>query len=137
MVIVAVGTDVVEVARLAARLERHPGLQDRLFTTRERELCAGRPRSLAARLAAKEAVLKALGSALAHGPQRSPAAPPTGWRLTDIEVSTPPGAVPGLRLQGVTAQVAQAAGVRHWHLSLSHEGALALAFVVAEGDAPR
>ena len=133
----AVGTDIVEVKRLRSRLERHPGLQSRLFTARERELCAGRPRSLAARLAAKEAVLKALGSTLAHGPQRSPAAPPTGWRLTDIEVSTPPGAVPRLRLQGVTAQVAQAVGVRRWHLSLSHDGALALAFVVAEDGGSR
>ncbi|SPT52872.1 Holo-[acyl-carrier-protein] synthase [Actinomyces bovis] len=155
-VIVAIGTDLVEVARLQARLMRLPALAARLFTARERELCAHRAESLAARLAAKEAVLKALGSALAAASlgavAANPAAAPSGasvmglpaglpraiptephsWRLTDIEVSTAPGCAPLLQLHGAVAQLAADLGIRRWHLSLAHDGGAALAYVVAE-----
>lgn len=129
----AVGTDVVEVERLRARLAKTPALATRLFTPRERELCPSHlPQSLAARLAAKEAVLKALGSALTATPPALTPEPPA-WRLTDIEVPAPPGTPPVLALHGPTARLADALGIRRWHLSLAHDGGLALAFVVAEG----
>ena len=78
----AIGTDVVEVARLRGYLARVGRLGERLFTPAERQACAGRTESLAARLAAKEAVLKALGAAL----EACGAPPPTGWRYRDVEV---------------------------------------------------
>ena len=72
----------VDVARLAARLKAAPGLGRRLLTDAEAAACGGRARAVAARLAAKEAVLKALGSALADAGLAAPA----GWRYRDIEV---------------------------------------------------
>ncbi|WP_196717334.1 holo-ACP synthase [Actinomyces trachealis] len=131
----AIGTDLVSVLRLKARLTAVPALAERIFTARERELCAGRTESLAARLAAKEAVLKALGSALAAvgDANSSGIHEPDSWRLTDIEVSSAPGAPPLLSLHGPAAHLAAALDVQCWHLSLAHDGGVALAYVVAEG----
>ncbi len=125
--LIAVGTDLVDVARLADRLARSPALARRLLTPRERE--ATRTDSLAARVAAKEAVLKALGSALQETGRETPA----GWRMTDIEVVSSPGTPPRLVLSGVAEHTARSLGIARWHLSLSHDAGLALAFVVAEG----
>ena len=111
-----VGTDVVEVRRLAAALERTPALADRLFTDAERD----RPiESLAARFAAKEAVAKALGA-------------PPGLRWIDAEVVQADGGRPVLHVHGTVAEAAEAQGVRTWHLSLAHDAGVATAFVVAE-----
>jgi holo-[acyl-carrier protein] synthase len=115
-VIVGVGIDVVEVARLARALERTPGLARRLFTAAEQ----GRPvESLAARFAAKEAVAKALGA-------------PGGLHWTDAEVVQLDNGRPVLRLTGGVAEEAEAQGITTWHLSLSHDGGVATAVVVAE-----
>lgn len=127
--IVGTGTDLVDVERLGTRLTEVTGLAQRLFTGTELEHCAGKPESLAARFAAKEAVLKALGSALSRA--GSPA--PPGWSLRQIEVSSPPGAPPVLVLGGVVLATSRRLGVRRWHVSLAHTGGLAQAFVVAEG----
>lgn len=124
----AIGTDVVEVARLRGYLARVGRLGERLFTPAERQDCAGRTESLAARLAAKEAVLKALGSAL----EACGAPPPTGWRYRDVEVVAGRGSPPRLRLHGPLQEAARDVGVRTWHLSLAHDAGIALAFVVAE-----
>ena len=114
--IVGVGVDVVEVRRLARALERTPGLAARLFTDHERD----RPvASLAARFAAKEAVAKALGA-------------PGGLRWRDAEVVQLDSGRPVLRLHGGVADEAVAQGVSRWHLSLSHDGGVATAVVVAE-----
>ena len=114
--IVGVGVDVVDVARLARALQRTPGLADRLFTDAER----ARPvESLAARFAAKEAVAKALGA-------------PGGLRWREAEVVTGERGRPRLAVSGAVAQEAEAQGVRTWHLSLSHDGGVATAVVVAE-----
>ncbi|MDP9435959.1 MAG: holo-ACP synthase [Actinomycetota bacterium] len=114
--IVGVGVDVVDVDRLARALARTPGLQGRLFTDGER----GRPvESLAARFAAKEAVAKALGA-------------PGGLRWRDAEVVQLDSGRPVLRLHGGVAQEAEAQGISRWHLSLSHDGGVATAVVVAE-----
>ena len=114
--IVGVGIDVVDVRRLARALERTPQLAHRLFTDGERD----RPiESLAARFAAKEAVAKALGA-------------PGGLRWLDAEVVQTDSGRPTLELHGSVAEEAQSQGIRTWHLSLSHDGGVATAVVVAE-----
>lgn len=120
--IVGVGVDVVQVDRLARALARTPGLADRLFTSEERS--GGTkgdrsPESLAARFAAKEAVAKALGA-------------PGGLRWRDAEVVALESGRPVLRLHGGVAEEAAAQGISAWHLSLSHDGGVATAVVVAE-----
>lgn len=131
--ILAAGTDLVDVARLGARLGTTPALAQRLFTPLELERCGQRAQCLAARLAAKEAVLKALGAALPQAPAPARALARGPWRLRDIEVVSAPGSAPRLELHQVVSQVADGVGVARWHLSLSHDGGRALAFVVAEG----
>jgi holo-[acyl-carrier protein] synthase len=114
--IVGIGVDVVDVARLAAALERTPSLRDRIFTPGEQRQT--RTESLAARFAAKEAVAKVLG------------APGLPW--TDAEVVSEDSGKPRLVVTGSAKQAADALGVASWHLSLSHDGGIATAFVVAE-----
>ncbi len=115
--IVGVGIDVVQVVRLERALARTPTLAGRLFTDAERDL--SRVESLAARFAAKEAVAKALGA-------------PGGLRWRDAEVVTDDTGRPRLQLHGGVAQEAEAQGIATWHLSLSHDGGVATAVVVAE-----
>lgn len=117
--IVGVGIDVVEIARVAAALARTQRLAARLFTERERGLP---PWSLAARFAAKEALAKALGA-------------PRGLLWTDAEIIAGPGGRPELRVYGTVAAAAARAGVARWHVSLSHDAGLATAVVIAEGGA--
>jgi holo-[acyl-carrier protein] synthase len=122
-VIVAVGIDVVLVDRFTRALDRTPLLADRLFTADERLTHSGNPRSpesLAARFAAKEAVAKALGA-------------PVGLHWHDCEIVTDPDGRPWLTVSGTVASVAADRGVQRWHLSLSHDGGIASAMVVAEG----
>lgn len=117
--IVGVGIDVVEIARFARALNRTQGLASRLFTESEQGLPV---RSLAARFAAKEALAKALGG-------------PHGLLWTDAEVVTDPLGRPELKVNGTVAAAAVRLGVRRWHLSLSHDGGLATAIVIAEDEA--
>jgi holo-[acyl-carrier protein] synthase len=116
-VIVGVGIDVVDIARFEQSLDRTPGLRDRLFT--EHELQSTSVASLAARFAAKEAVAKALRA-------------PGNLRWTDAEVVTEASGRPILRVTGDVADAAAALGIRSWHVSLSHDGGIATALVVAE-----
>lgn len=116
MSIVGVGVDVVDVARLAAALERTPSLRDRLFTAVEQQVT--RVESLAGRFAAKEAVAKVLG------------APGLPW--TEAEVVTEDNGRPRLVVTGAVREAADALGISTWHLSLSHDAGIATAFVVAE-----
>lgn len=121
-VIVSVGIDVVLVERFARALDRTPLLLDRLFTDGERLTESGNPRSaesLAARFAAKEAVAKALGA-------------PAGLRWHDCEIVSDPDGRPWLTVSGTVASVAADRGIIRWHLSLSHDGGIASAMVVAE-----
>ncbi len=115
--IVGVGVDVVEVARLARALDRTPSLRGRLFTPGEQRVA--RVESLAARFAAKEAVAKALGA-------------PGGLRWVDAEVVSGPSGRPTLAVHGDVAREAAGQGITRWHLSLSHDGGIATAGVVAE-----
>jgi holo-[acyl-carrier protein] synthase len=115
--IVGIGIDVVEIARLEQALHRTQDLAGRLFTKEERGLPMW---SLAARFAAKEALAKALGA-------------PRGLSWTDAEVVTGPDGRPELKVSGTVADAAARRGVRRWHVSLSHDGGLATAVVIAEG----
>jgi holo-[acyl-carrier protein] synthase len=121
-VIVAVGIDVVAVDRFERVLERTPTVAGRLFTEAERSTPDGRPRrleSLAARFAAKEAVAKALGA-------------PGGLSWSDCQVVSAPDGRPSLAITGTVAEAAAQRGVSRWHLSLSHDGGIATAVVIAE-----
>ena len=114
--IVGIGVDLVDIARLEQALHRTPALAARLFTEGER----GAPlASLAACFAAKEAVAKALGG-------------PAGLRWADVEVGHDPAGRPALNVRGTVADAARRLGVRRWHVSLTHDGGVSVAFVVAE-----
>ncbi len=115
--IVGVGVDLVDVDRFQASLLRTPGLAVRLFTPAER--AAGRAERLAARFAAKEAVAKALGA-------------PTGLRWQDAEIETSEDGAPHLVLHGSVAAAAAQRGATSWHVSLSHDGGMAMAVVILE-----
>lgn len=116
--IIGVGVDVVDIARLGERLDRTPRLRERVFTESERGLPL---HSLAARFAAKEAVGKAL---------RTPGDLP--WQC--VEVTNGEHGEPLLVVSGAVAARAQEMGVTRMHISLSHDGGIATAFVVAETD---
>ena len=114
----SVGIDVVDVARFGRILDRRPGLVGRLFTADERDLPVA---SLAARFAAKEAVAKALGA-------------PAGLAWRDVEVRRDEAGAPSLYVVGTVAARAEALGVTGWHVSLSHDGGIATAVVIAERE---
>jgi holo-[acyl-carrier protein] synthase len=126
-VIVGIGIDVVEIARIRRLMERwQDRFLQRVFT--EAELAYALPRHdpaqhLAARFAAKEATLKALGTGLSMGVR---------WR--EMEVRRGRGQPPRLVLSGRTAELGEAGGVRRLHVSLSHDAGLAVAQVLAEGE---
>jgi holo-[acyl-carrier protein] synthase len=122
---VRVGTDLVEVAEVAAAVAspRARRYLELVYTDRERRDCTTRegvdPIRLAARFAAKEAALKALGTGAAE----------LGWR--SVEVVRGPGGEPSLRLDERAAAVARSRGLRHFAVSLTHESSYAAAVVVA------
>lgn len=108
------GIDIVETARIRQLVEAHGRrFLDRCFTPAEQEYCARNPKRqfehLAGRFAAKEAVLKVLG---------------TGWRggiqWTDIELTREPSGQPRVMLAGEARRIAEALGIRRWHVSISH-----------------
>lgn len=124
--ILGVGIDQIQVDRIRDVLEERPErARERLFTSAERRRCEERARPFecyAARFAAKEAFLKAVG---------------TGWRdglsWTEIEVQTGPRGQPRLSLHGTAADRAREMGAVQTHLSFTHEGGSATAVVVLEG----
>lgn len=124
--IIAVGTDVIEVERVARAVDHQrwgARFRERVFTAGEIAYCTRRRRhaeSFAARFAAKEAVMKALGTGYAKG---------VWWR--DIEVVRTSGA-PRIVLHGGAAATAARLGITRWHLSLTHTAGQALAHVIAE-----
>jgi holo-[acyl-carrier protein] synthase len=122
MAVVGIGVDVVDVARFERALERTPALKARLFGAQDlsRELPVY---SLAARFAAKEATLKALGGNI------------PGFHWHDIQVSSEANQAPQLVLSGGVAAAVSQRGVTGHHLSLSHDAGVALAFVVMDGGA--
>ena len=122
----AVGIDVIEIARVKAVLKRHPErFLHRVFTPEEVAFCRGRVPELAARFAAKEAVMKALGTG-ARG---------LAWR--EIEVLPNQRGKPLVYLHGLARKRAEDIGLRAVDISLTHSHELAIAaFVGAADDAP-
>jgi holo-[acyl-carrier protein] synthase len=118
MAVIGIGIDVVDVARFMAKLDATPALRSRLFTEAEQELP---PNSLAGRFAAKEALAKAFGA-------------PGGLHWVDAEVIKDRWGAPGWVLTGTVAARAAELGVAAVHLSISHDGGIASAVCVAEGD---
>ena len=124
MRIVGIGVDVVEVERVRGILERRPGFGDRVFTPEEVARCSESPDPapcLAARWAAREAAVKALGGI-------------SGLAWTDIRVEVGEEGQPTLALEGAARERANAVGAHRLLLSLSHERTLAAAFCVAVED---
>lgn len=127
-VIVGIGVDLVDIARIERLLRKFPArAKAKIFTAAERQYCeASRSplESFAARFAAKEAYFKAVGTGWSGG---------VSWK--DVEVLREGGA-PFLRISGEAAGLAAALGVVRMHLTLSHTVATACAFVVLEGKTP-
>jgi holo-[acyl-carrier protein] synthase len=128
MAIIGHGIDLVETARIRQLVQEHgQRFLDRCFTPSEQEFCdrsiKRRFEHLAGRFAAKEAILKALG---------------TGWRggvaWTDIEVRSDPSGKPQVALTGECLRVASNAGITGWLLSISHIGSLAMASAIGVND---
>jgi holo-[acyl-carrier protein] synthase len=129
--VVGVGVDAVDVERFRQILARQPGFAARFFTDIEQADANRSPdpsERLAARFAAKEAVMKALGTGLG------------GFALTEVEVRRTPGSdptsgAPYLVLHGAAAALAEKHQAGQFHLSLTHTTQVAIAFVVAERSA--
>jgi holo-[acyl-carrier protein] synthase len=122
--VLGLGIDTVDVDRFRAVLARRPGVAGRLFTAGELAY-AGRaadpaPR-LAARFAAKEAAMKALGVGLG------------AFGFHEVEVARASSGEPSLVLSGTAARLASQRGVGKWWLSLTHTALVAQAVVLAEG----
>ena|SRR6218665_300227 len=114
--ILGIGVDTVDIARFERQLERTPALRPRLFTEAERGLTVP---SLAVRFAAKEALIKALGDS-------------GGLVWHDIEIVRNEDRAPSfVRTDGLLREFATR-GANHAHLSLSHDGGAAVAFVILE-----
>lgn len=123
------GVDLIEIARIARAAERYGDrFLARIFTASELERCAGRPESLAARWAAKEAAAKLLGVGL-RGLGAGPQADAVAW--TEIELLNDRNGRPVLTFHGAAADRARALGLTAVDVSLSHTRELAIASVVA------
>lgn len=125
--IVGTGVDIAEVDRIEAALKRFGDrFLKRVFTPDEVRYCLGKPNTterLAARFAAKEAGMKAIGTGLRHG---------ITWH--DVEVVRVPGQRPILKFSGKAAEFANRMGCKRTHLSLSHTADQAIAHVILESD---
>lgn len=114
------GIDTVDIGRFERQLSRTPKLRDRLFAPHERELPLA---SLAARFAAREALIKSLGGS--HD---------LGWH--DMAVVRGERGAPTFTVQGRLAAVFDALGANRVHLSMSHDGGIAIASVIVEAVTP-
>src|SRR6476620_8338094 len=125
--IVGTGVDVAEVKRIQAAVSRFgERFLKRVFTPAELRYCMAKPNAterLAARFAAKEAGMKAIGTGLRHG---------VTWQ--DVEVLRMPGQRPVLQFHGRAAAFAARLGCKRTHLSLSHTKDQAIAHVILEGE---
>ncbi|HEX7528921.1 MAG TPA: holo-ACP synthase [Thermoanaerobaculia bacterium] len=123
--ILGIGTDLLDVARMAKELEEEgAGFRDTVFTPSEIAYCEAKrypPRHFAARFAAKEALFKALAGSMSHA----------FWR--EVEVARTGDAAPRLVLHGRTREAADRLGVTDILVSLSHTDSLAAASVVLQG----
>lgn len=116
--ILGIGVDLVDTVRFHKKLEQTPKLLARLFREEEQHF---KPSSLAARFAAKEAFVKAMRGS-------------NGFGFQDLMVLGGRDEPPKLVLLGGAKQAAEQLGVRTIHLSLTHDGDLAMAFLILEGE---
>lgn len=121
--IISIGTDIVSLERIEALYQKYPkAFCGRLLTVAEGLEFASRNQAssyLAGRWAAKEAIGKALSCGVK-------------WGFREMEVLTQPSGAPQVLLYGKIANLASELGVKHIHLSISHERTLAIAMVVLE-----
>lgn len=120
--IIGIGVDVVDLARFERATSRTPGVLTRLFAESE-QWDGGVKRSLsslAARFAAKEAVIKAIGDS-------------TGVRWHDMAVVSDGLRNPSIEVYNALADIVAARGITSIHLSVSHDAGIAIAYVIAEG----
>jgi holo-[acyl-carrier protein] synthase len=126
MNVIGIGTDIVECLRVAQMIERHGELfLARVFTTHEIEYCSARKAATqhySGRFAAKEAVLKAMGTGWTRGIQ---------WR--DIEVRNDLGGKPRIALAGGAREKCEKLGIAEVHISISHCRTHATAYALAVG----
>lgn len=123
--IVGIGCDIIEIERIARAIKRESFIQ-RVFTAKEAAYCQSRGQqaaaSFAARFAAKEAVLKALGTGLREG------------SLQEIAVANDAFGKPLVQLSGHFAALSRQLGVKNIQISLSHSRDFAVAYVIMEDD---
>lgn len=122
MSVIGVGVDLVDIERFRRSLERTPSMRTRLFTAAELDYVARQADpvpSLAARFAAREAAMKALGVGLG------------AFGFHDVWVERAASGQPSLIVTGRAQELADEAGVATWHLSLTHSDLMAAAYVVA------
>lgn len=117
-----IGTDIIEIERIELAVSRS-GQQflDRVFTPAEQSYCGGRVQCLAGRFAAKEAILKTLGTGL------------RGLRWTNIEILPNYKGKPEVKLSGKALEIAMELGIDRILVSISHDRGRAVAFAVAVG----
>lgn len=127
MNILGIGTDIIECPRIANMIEKHGELfLNRVFTPHEIEYCSARraaTQHYAGRFAAKEAVLKALGTGWTRGIQ---------WR--DIEVRNELGGKPNIELGGGARELCDLQGISRVLITISHCRLFATAYAIAVGD---
>jgi holo-[acyl-carrier protein] synthase len=117
------GIDLIEIHRITEGIERHgERFLNRFFTAGERSDCEDQPFRLAARLAAKEAASKALGTGIGD----------VGWR--EIEIRCDERGRPTLHLHGAAAQLAESLNLSQWDVSLTHTSTHASAVVIASSS---
>ncbi|MBO9727681.1 MAG: holo-ACP synthase [Chitinophaga sp.] len=124
--IIGIGTDIVEVPRIAAKLAKGDGFRNLVFTPFEISYCeqqANPAESYAARFAAKEAVLKAFGTGWGNG----------GINFDEIEVRNDAAGKPEIFLIGNGADRYASMGIKKIWVSLSHEKSAAVAMVILQG----
>ncbi|MDA2966958.1 MAG: holo-ACP synthase [Actinomycetota bacterium] len=125
--IIGVGVDAVEIDRFRRSLERTPSMKSRLFTSEELEYVEPHDdptASLAARFAAREAVMKAMGVGLG------------AFEFHDVWVQRADSGRPTLVVTGRAEQIANELGVTDWHLSITHTDTTAIAYVIAVRSLP-
>lgn len=127
--ILGIGTDIIECLRIAQMIERHGELFiNRVYTSHEIAYCSTKKAATqhyAGRWAAKEAVLKALGTGWRRG---------ISWR--DIEIRNELGGAPKIALCGGAREVFEKSGIVKMHISISHCRSHATAYAIAEGEVP-
>src|SRR4249919_2523937 len=124
--IAGIGTDIIEVERIASRIEKENGFRELVFSQNEIQYCESKAHKYehyAARLAVKEALAKALG---------------TGWlagtKINEAEVLNDENGKPYLHFSGETAETIAAMNFKAFHVSISHIKSMASAVVVIEKD---